>query len=180
LQVVGSAMISGTFDWVIFGDGELVANGQFVLAPLVQFADTALCLPLGNYEINVSPTNPNQSGIVYYSVSAPDQQSTPSTIVTASMPVMTPFTFYGPCISGTLSVGERSDGELLTAPREGGIEVWSTSGEVLGTVWMFDAQGRLLFSTRTNADRQFIPVDQPGVYLIRVGGRSVKVLGGLE
>ncbi len=180
LQVVGGAIVSGTFDWVLFDDGGLLANGQFVLTPQVQFADTTLCVPPGNYGINISPTDPGQGGVLFYSVTAPGFQSTPAVAVTNSLPALQPFTFYEPCISGTQSVEERTDAELRTAPTAGGILVWNSTGRPLGPVWLCDAQGRLLFSTRTSTDSQFIPLEQAGVYLIRAGERSVKVFGGME
>lgn len=180
LQVVGSSIVTGLFNWVVFDDAEQIASGQFALSPAVQFADTTLCLPAGNYNINVSPTDPGQGGIVFYSVSAPGLQSTPSLIVSPSLPVLLPFTFYGPCISGTQGIAERVAPSLIITPTHGGLLVQHPEGNTLGAFWLFDAQGRLLFNTTATTDRLFVPVEKPGVYLIRAGERTVKVLGGVE
>lgn len=180
IQVVGSSIVTGLFNWVLFDEDGLVANGQFELTPQVQYADTTLCVPPGNYDVNISPTDPGQAGISHYSVSAPGGQSTISVIVTTSLPVLLPFTFYGPCISGTQSIGEVSEPTLLTAPALGGFNVWLPEGGPLGPVWLFDAQGRLLFNTTATTDRLFVPTHAPGVYILRVDDRTVKVLGGME
>lgn len=180
IQVVGSSVVTGLFDWVIFGDADEVASGQFALSPAVQFADTSLCLPPGNYNINVSPVDPGQGGIVHYSVTAPGSQTTPSLIVSPSLPVLLPFTFYGPCISGAQSVEERIATSLNVAPTNGGLLVQHPEGNTLGALWLFDAQGRLLFNTMATTDRIFVPTPTPGVYVLRAGDRTVKVVGGME
>jgi hypothetical protein len=180
IQVVGSSIVTGLFNWMIFDDAGPIASGQFALSPSVQFADTTLCVPPGNYHINVSPVDPGQGGIVYYSVSAPGLQSTPSLIVSPSLPVLLPFTFYGPCISGTQGISERDAPSLIITPTHRGLLVQHPEGNTLGALFLFDAQGRLLFSTTASTDRLFVPTPTPGVYLLRAGDRTFRVLGGME
>jgi len=180
IQVVGSSIVVGLFNWMIFDDAGPIASGQFALSPSEQFADTTLCLPPGNYHINVSPVDPGQGGIVYYSVTAPGLQSTPSLIVSPSLPVLLPFTFYGPCISGTQGIAERDAPSLIITPTSGGLLVQHPEGSTLGALWLFDAQGRLLFSTTATTDRLFVPVPRAGVYVLRVSDRTVKLVAGLE
>lgn len=177
---VSGMLVTGAFNWVVFDDAGMVGSGQFILGPGGQEADTALCLPPGEYHVNVSPVDPGFMGILHYYVTAPGGQSTPTMPVTASLPVLLPFTFYGPCVSGSQSVAEQQAPALLTAPVPGGLEVWLPQGGALGPVWLFDAQGRLLFSTLAATDRLFIPMERPGVYILRAGERTLKVVGGLE
>lgn len=180
LMNVGGSLVTGLFNWVVFDDGGIAANGQFELTMDVQYADTTICLPPGNYSVNVSPVDLGQTGILYYSVTTPGYLSTASAQVTTSMPMLMPFSFFGPCISGGQSVQELLPDALLTATAHGGLHVWNNTSMALGPVWLFDAQGRLLFHTTATTDRLFVPVQRPGVYILRAGERTLKVVGGLE
>lgn len=180
LMNVGGSVVTGLFNWGVFDDGVIVANGQFELTTDVQYTDTTICLPPGNYGVNVSPVDPGQTGILYYSVTTPGFLSTPSAQVTTSLPMLMPFSFFGPCIPGGQSVQELLPDALLTAPVQGGLQVWNNASTALGPVWLFDAQGRLLFHTTATTDRLLVPVQRPGVYILRAGERTVKVLAGLE
>lgn len=177
---VSGMLLNGTFNWMIYDETDLIANGEFTLGPNGQTADTALCLPPGAYHVNVSPTDPGFMGILYYFVTAPGGQSTPTMPVTSSLPVLLPFTFFGPCISGFQGITELAPTPLCTAPITGGLHVWNSDGAPLGPLWLFDVQGRLLFSTTSATDRLFVPVAQVGVYVLRAGDRTVKVIAGLE
>ena len=177
---VSGALVTGAFSWVVFDDVGIVGNGLFTLDPANQQADTLLCLPPGEYHVNVSPADPGFMGILFYYVTAPGGQTTPSMPVTASLPVLLPFTFYGPCLSGSQTIAEQAATPLRTAPIHGGLQVWQDDGGALGPLWLFDVQGRLLFSTTAAADRLFVPVPRAGVYVLRVGDRTVKVVAGME
>jgi hypothetical protein len=177
---LSGALVTGSFQWGVYDDADIVAQGFFELTPTVQSTDTTLCLPPGNYHLNVSPLDPGFIGILQYYAGAPGGQATATMPVTASLPVLLPFTFYGPCIPGSQSITEYAPSALITAPRAGGMLVQHPDAEPLGPVWLFDVQGRLLFSTTANTDRLFVPMDKPGVYVLRAGDRTVKVLGGME
>lgn len=173
-------LVNGTFNWLVYDATDLIANGQFTLGQNGQTADTALCLPPGEYHVNVSPTDPGFMGILYYYVTAPGGQSTPNLPVTASLPVLLPFTFYGPCISGSQDISELPPSPLRTAPIAGGLQVWNEDGTALGPLWLYDVQGRLIFNRTASTDRMFIPTTTPGVYVLRAGDRTLKVIAGLE
>ncbi len=176
----GGPPITGQFNWQLYDDMGIIANGVFELTPDAQQADTSICLPPGNYHLNVSPVDPFFMGVLYYNLNAPGWQYTPSLIVSVSLPVLLPFTFYGPCISGTQSLGEHTLPALITAPTYGGIWVQHPDGLPLGPLWLFDMQGRLIFNTTASTDRLFVPTPAPGVYVLRAGARTVKVPGGVE
>jgi hypothetical protein len=171
---ISGMLVTGAFNWVVYDETDLIANGQFTLGANAQTADTALCLPPGEYHVNVSPADPAFMGILYYYVTAPGGQTTPSMPVTSSLPVLLPFTFYGPCISGSQSVPPVDPAPVGYAPSADGLLVWNTTGAALGDVMLFDAQGRLLFSTTSSTDRLLVPVDKPGLYILRSAAGTVK------
>lgn len=173
-------LVTGTFNWLVYDDTDLIANGQFTLGANAQIADTALCLPPGEYHVNVSPVDPGFMGILQYYVTAPGGQSTPTMPVTASLPVLLPFTFYGPCISGSQGITELAATPLYSAPSNGGLHVWTSDGAPLGPLWLFDVQGRLIFNTTASTDRLFVPTPTPGVYVLRAGEHTVKAAAGME
>lgn len=180
LANLSSMLVTGTFNWVVYDEVGIAGNGQFTLGANAQFADTALCLPPGEYHVNVSPTDPGFMGILYYYVTAPGGQSTPNLPVTSSLPVLLPFTFYGPCISGSQDITELAPSPLRTAPIAGGLQVWNADGAPLGPLWLHDVQGRLIYDHAVTSDRLFIPTPTPGVYVLRAGDRTVKLVAGLE
>lgn len=177
---VSGALVTASFNWVVFDDVGLVGNGQLTLGPNNQEAFAELCLPPGEYHVNVSPTDPNFPGVLFYYVFAEGGQTTPMMPVTASLPVLLPFTFYGPCISGSQSISEHAPTPLRTAPITGGLQVWNADGAPLGPLWLHDVQGRLVFNQTANTDRIFVPTPTPGVYVLRAGDRTLKVVAGLE
>lgn len=177
---VSGMLVTGAFNWVVFDDAGMVGSGQFILGPGGQEADTALCLPPGEYHVNVSPVDPGFMGILYYYVTAPGGQSTPTMPVTSSLPVLLPFTFYGPCISGSQGISELAPSPLRTAPITGGLQVWNADGAPLGPLWLHDVQGRLIFNQTASTDRLFVPTPTPGVYVLRAGDHTVKLVAGLE
>lgn len=174
-----STPVIGTYNWML---GDLFGgmhSGQFALSAQEQHVSTTLCVPPGAYILNVSPTDPGSLSAPRFYASASGGQLSNSGMATASLPLALEVNFYGPCTSGTQSVAELSAPALMVRYAQGGIYLETSDGKPLGAVTLWDMQGRLIFSEQ-GAVQLFVPLPVPGVYLIRAGEASVKVLGGLE
>lgn len=171
--------VIGTYNWMLSDHLGGMYNGQFALSAEEQEVSTTLCVPPGEYYLNVYPNEPGSMDAPRFYASAGCDQRTNSGMATASLPVEVPFTFFGPCISGTQSVAELSASALLVRNTIGGLYVETGDGRPLGAVGLWDMQGRLHFSGQ-GADQLLVPLPSPGVYLLRAGDRQVKVLGGFE
>lgn len=174
-----SPPVIGTYNWML---GDLFGglhSGQFTLSAQEQHVSTTLCVPPGAYFLDVSPTDPGSFSAPRFYASASGGQLSNSGFATASLPLALEVNFYGPCASGTQSVAELGVPALLVRYTPGGVHVETSDGKPLGVVALWDMQGRLIFSEQ-GAGHLFVPLPVPGVYLIRAGEASVKVLGGIE
>ncbi len=178
---MGGALTIGTFDWYLWdSDGGEVAGGEFELTDTGQMASADLCLPPGEYSFVVASTSPSFSGQPMFHVTAPGGQSTPMIPVVTSLPMDLLFEFYGPCSSGTNSIGYFDPAPTLitTSPVPGGMVVHHRNGQHLGKVSLYDMQGRLVLETTSNTDQLYIQVDRPGVYLLRAGDHILRFVAG--
>jgi hypothetical protein len=180
LQNWGGALVIGTFDWTIYDGADLVASGQFVMTDLVQEATDSICLPPGRYDMNVVANQPSSGGWPVFGAMAPGSQSSTMQEVYSPLPVLLPIEFYLPCEDSSNDISELSQGELHVICRPDGMLVTRSDGQPLGNVWLFDAQGRMLFNTQASTDRLFVPISKPGVYVLRANDRVVKLFGGME
>lgn len=174
-----SSPVIGTYNWMLSDHLGGMYNGQFALSAQEQNVSATLCLPPGEYYLNVDPNDPSSMDAPRYYASAAGGQLTNSGMATASLPTELQVTFYGPCTSGTQSVVDLSAAALLVRNTSGGLYVETGDGRPLGAVGLWDMQGRLHFSGQ-GADQLFVALPAPGVYLLRAGEASVKVLGGFE
>jgi len=181
LNNMGQPEVEGTYNWWLSGGpGEDEWTGTFTLTSGIQYAWESVCLEPGSYVYNVSPADMGTpDGPAFYGTTI-GSQNTNTGIATSSLPMIIEFDFYGPCASGSQSVVEHRAPTLHTAPAGRGLQAWLPEGGPLGEVWLFDVQGRLLYHNTVTTDRLFIPVERPGVYILRAGERTVKVVAGLE
>jgi hypothetical protein len=181
LQNMGGGNANGVYSYNINDlEGNSVASGQWTLTDDVQMVVDSLCLAPGNYAMTVYPQQQPTEGNPIFTVLVPGWMSGPSNMAYTIIPNTIFLSFYGQCIDGINAVVEKPAPMLHTAPTAGGLHVWTTDNDPLGQVWLFDAQGRLLFSTKATTDRLFVPIAKPGVYLLRAGKRTMRVLGGVE
>ncbi len=171
--------VIGTYNWMLFDHLGGMQNGQFALSAQEQNVSATLCLPPGEYYLNVYPNDPGSTAAPLYYASTAGGQLSDSRMATASLPVELPITFYGPCTSGTQSVNDVNAPSLLVRNTSEGLLVESRDGTPLGAVSVWDMQGRLLFSGQ-GSDHLCVPLPSPGVYLLRAGEWGAKVLGGIE
>jgi hypothetical protein len=180
LQNWGGALVIGTFDWTIYDGADLVASGQFIMTDLVQEATDSICLPPGRYDMNVVANQPSSGGWPVFGAMAPGSQSSTMQEVYSPLPVLLPIEFYLPCEDSSNDIAELSQDGLHVMSRPDGMLVSRSDGQTLGNVWLFDAQGRMLFHTQATTDRLFISIEKPGIYVIRAGDHMVKVFGDME
>lgn len=150
------------------------------MSDMEQEATDSLCLPPGRYDMNVVPDQPSSGGWPVFGALVPGFISSTMQDVYSPLPVLLPIEFYLPCEDTSNSIAERSHTDLLVLPRPGGMLVQHSDGSPLDAVWLFDAQGRLLFNTTASTDMLFVPTPAPGAYMLRAGDRTVKVVGGVE
>ena len=181
LTNLGGALVLGTFDYRIDdAAGEVVATGTWTLTEGQQAASDSLCLPAGQYTMQVFPQQEPTGGYAVFSVQAAGWLGGPSAAVYQDVPNMMPFGFLVPCASGPQSIGDADRGGMLVTNVPGGILVVTVGHDALGNVSVFDAQGRMIGLHRGTGDRLFIPFDAPGVRILRTDDRTLKVIGGLD
>lgn len=177
----GNSLVTGSFDWAILGEGDLVASGTFDLDPEQQMDTAHVCLPPSSYQLVVTPLQGPIGGQLVMGVADEPwemdvQQPLPQGIPTAPLD----FDVFPACFEGPNTVQARPlDGGLLDIRSyDGGIDVCSTSGEPLGTISLFDASGRTIFQTRTSNSRIQLPPVRFGLYLLTTDVARGSVLIG--
>lgn len=177
MQNLGGALVIGDFNYSIFDENmDLVATGTLNMISDTQFDADTLCLPPGQYSMACIPLQPSTGGGPYFSVMAPGWIAGPGLFIFEGMPVITPVTFYEPCIDGTNSMPETRQPGFSIQQHGDMLGVLSGSGAALGPVELFDAQGRLVMSTLATGDRAELSLSGigAGVVLVRAGGQSLR------
>ena len=180
VQNVDGGTTIGTFDWAIYGNGDEVANGRFELTNATQADTDTICLPPGRYDMNVVPHQPLSGGRPMYGAYAHGPHSSATQEVYGQLPVLLPIEFHMPCADITTGLIDHGPSGLVATPAPGGMMVHRQDGAPPGALWLFDAQGRLVFSSTADTDRTFVPMPTPGIYLLRTANATLKVLGGVQ
>lgn len=173
----GGALVIGTFNWTVWDDDFAeVASGQFEMTASEQYVSASLCLPPGSYMLDVSPTGPPTGGAPMFFATDESGYGTELWPVAWSLPVSLPVNFYAPCIDGTNAVPESRSTPLRARPTANGLLLERIDGSAIGPVELFDAHGRLIHSSTGLTDRLFIPVNGPGLHVLRADGAALKVI----
>lgn len=175
LQNFGDALTIGNFDWTILDvDMESVGNGQLTLTDSVQYDWDTLCLPPGQYRLLLTPLQQSTGGQPYFGV---DETQTsgwfrgPNAPLEGEAAAEIDFEFYPACTNGANTVQESIGGEAIQLSQDGrGINVRRSDGKPIGMVLLYDAQGRMLRTARSNTDRMDLDMSAvpTGVYLLRL------------
>lgn len=177
MQNLGGALVIGDFNYSIFDENmDLAASGTLTMLSDTQFDADTLCLPPGQYSMACIPLQPSTGGGPYFSVMAPGWIAGPGLFIFEGLPVLTPFTFYEPCIDGTNSIPDTRWPGFSIQQHGDVLRVLSGNGSSLGPIELFDAQGRLLTSTLAageSADLNLSGIGA-GVVLVRAGGQSLR------
>ncbi|MFZ1617970.1 MAG: T9SS type A sorting domain-containing protein, partial [Flavobacteriales bacterium] len=170
VQNYGSGLALGDFQHVISSGGSPVAGGTFTLTADDQLASDTVCLPPGNYVMELTADQPSTGGEPVFGVNGEDRAQGPSANVGFDVPASLTFAFHGPCIDIAQHVVIRNPDVLRVIQGADHIQLIRTDGQALGVLNVFDAQGRVVYSTRTSQAECTIPTgDRPaGIFMLRV------------
>lgn len=171
IQNLGGALAIGTYGWTLYDDAfQVVSTGQLEMTDIMQYDTDTVCLPPGNYALEVSPNNPPTGGDPHFSVTSAGWISGPSQQVVWSLPVQMPFSYYPLCIDGTNGVEEPMANSGLRVYQAGNmLAVQRMDGSALGNVRIWDAQGRVLHSGVHTTDVAHVDLStSAGVVIVRV------------
>ena len=178
LENYGGMSVTGTFNWTILDDDGQVAGGTFSLTPNEQADLDTVCLPPGNYHIDVIPQEPPfPGGQLVYSVVGAGFIQGPSLPVSWGLPVLLPFQLVPACISGTNGSEEPVEADWSMHLTGDLLWINSNLGKVLGPVAVFDPGGRLVATASGNSATVTMPLDQvaPGILLVHVAGTTSRI-----
>lgn len=175
----GGAQATGTFLYNIWNDQGLIAEGQFVLTNELQTDSDTLCLPPGNYVMDVSPPTPPAGAPVYF-IAGQGPNSTEAWPVVWSLPVGLNFMLLPHCVGTPQSIGDGPTPGLRITTVPGGLWVRRADGRPLGALRLMDTQGRLVLTTNGLQDHQYMSVSGPGIYILSADDHAVKIAAGME
>ncbi|MBL0128123.1 MAG: hypothetical protein IPP83_11850 [Flavobacteriales bacterium] len=179
IQNFGGALTIGTYSWSISDDGGEAASGIFEMTAQLQFDSDTICIPPGNYGMVVIPNDPPTGGNPVFNVSTEGWISGPSQPVTWALPVVMPFTFYEHCIDGTNAVVEIPTAATLNVlVQDGALLIRRSDARALGAVKLYDALGKVLFTSTATSNTLTIPVGgiTTGIVLVQVGDHMQRVV----
>jgi hypothetical protein len=172
LMNTGSLEAFEVFWWVRNeDDASIVATGSFMMDESISTHTDTLCLPPGNYMLEVSDFSPIDASYILgitssmaYSLGTntlDQQDSTPHDLA---------FRWYERCAMGTQSIAEH-DQRSIQVLLQGGSLLFSAADQLaLGEISMWTADGRLLAARSSNTSMLNIPTEgmASGIVLTRV------------
>ncbi|MBK9177108.1 MAG: hypothetical protein IPM46_12410 [Flavobacteriales bacterium] len=176
----GGALVLGTFNWSVSDGSGTIANGQFEMTASDQYVSANLCLPPGEYQMDVSPTGPPTGGGPMFFATDESGYGTELWPVAWSLPVSLPVHFYAPCIDGTNAVEEAPESLFNVRRIPNGLLMERMDGRAIGPVHLFDPQGRLVYEASGLTDRLVVPLSTMGVHVLRMEDAVLKVMTGIE
>lgn len=174
----GGALAIGTFQYTIRHSGDLVANGTFEMTDNAQYDSDPLCLPPGNYLMEVVADQAPSGGQPYFGVSLGNGIQGPTAPVIVTTLSAVAFNFYQPCADAAQQVAEVPAARLVFLRNGSGISISRTDGHALGRVEIYDAQGRLAARTNeTSGSFTFHAAGwAPGLYVLRATSTGRQIL----
>ncbi|MEZ4756033.1 MAG: hypothetical protein R2817_04310 [Flavobacteriales bacterium] len=170
IQNIGGAVASGTFNWGILQNGNVVASGSFEVNDEQQFDVDEVCLPPGNYSMICGTDGGPSQGALFYGLWAGPGQETPMRPVFDIIPQPIPFALYTPCLDPIQSVGNTLPAEAPHVMMDADQVTVQVQDGTLREVTVMDPQGRRIALVRTAADVVRIPAQgwSAGVHVVRV------------
>ena len=183
---IGGALTNGTYTYSIKDElGNTLIATEFSLEDTVQLFEDHLCLPNGDYTLEISTDDNPVGGQPYFLLYEPASLFYGSSIgdhVSQSTPTTTiPFSLYGNCPPVVNSTGEilpEASVEILAGP-EG---VWAIAREgQIKDMLLYDLSGRLMSRKHGASDRMFLPSGNfRGMYLVQLilenGARTTRLV----
>jgi hypothetical protein len=169
IQNYGSGFSLGDFQYDIRSDGMSVASGMLTLTAEEQFASDTVCLPPGNYEIELTAEQPSTGGQAFFGVGGDSWPQGPNVQVDYDTPATMPFTFFGPCIDIAQGITTPQANGLTVTQSEVQLRLQRADGQAIGSVQVFDTQGRTVHATRDAQRECKITTGEwpAGIYILR-------------
>jgi hypothetical protein len=172
IQNLGGAIASGTFNWGILQNGNVVASGSFVVDDEQQFDADSICLPPGNYSMICGSDGGPSAGALFYGLWAGPGQETPTQPVSDIIPQPIPFSLLLPCFNPTQGVNTPAEAGGMLIRLEADQLVVSTTDDNAELVRVLDMQGRTVFQGRAQARSTRIDTQgwASGIHVVHVLG----------
>lgn len=146
IQNFGGALAIGTYGWTIYDDvGQVITEGTLVMTATEQYDTDTVCLVPGHYSMSCVPFDPPTGGQPYFGVMTDGWISGPNAPVPFDVPFLLEFDFLAPCSDGANAIDAiEPDQDVVITQQGSSIHIRNSSGQILGPITVFDAQGRLL------------------------------------
>ncbi len=170
---LGGAITNNTFTYTISGpDGEM-ATGELLLADELQSDTDTICLPPGEYTMQVEAGSGPGAGQPWAGVLTPGNFGGPQQPM-ASPPVQIEFSFYEQCTEII---------DVIDGPRDhSGLRFRQTVDQLLieredgpiGTIVLMDAKGAILRAEDASGSQAQITIGDlaAGVYILKINGKK--------
>lgn len=178
LRNFGPGTSTGIFTYSIREGGNTVADGSFELTEAQQYAQDTICIPPGNYLMEIIPQQGPNGGHPEFGASLTPMISGPHAPVIWTTLSAVAFPFYEHCVDIGQGILETAPSGLKVARSATGMEVFTTDSRALGNIHVFDAQGRVVRTMNERGSRySFNTADwAPGLYVIRARNADGQVL----
>ncbi len=177
ISSTGGALALGTFHYIIRSGGNPVATGSFTLTADTQFASDSLCLPPGNYLMEMT-ADQAPGGQVRFGVDLNGTIHGPTAPLVVTTLSAVAFDFYQSCADASLQIPEIAAAQLIILRNGNGISVSCTDGHALGELVVFDAQGRPVMRTTEPTPGHTLNTAQwaAGLYVVRATNAGRQLL----
>ena len=168
---LGGALVNDTFNYNILNDdGEEVAAGSITLTDTLQFNSDTICIPPGNYSVEITAVGPGTGGGPHFGVAAPGHLIGPQVpIISPGLPLG--FILLSHCIGipqGVASIGNEDNFRFLQ--NEFSIMVEAINGPQLRSIELITAEGKIARQVSASGSTHRIGTLDlgAGIYLVRV------------
>jgi hypothetical protein len=170
IQSIAGETATGTFNWGVLQNGNVVASGTFEVTEDQQYDMDEICLPPGTYSMICGSAGGPSSGALVYGLWAGPGQVTPTQPALNVIPQPIIFDLYLPCINPDQSVEGMATAEQVRVWSEADQLIIEARESTLREVTVIDAQGRLMDRTRPTSQVHRITTTAwaAGVVLVRV------------
>ncbi|MEO5585157.1 MAG: T9SS type A sorting domain-containing protein [Flavobacteriales bacterium] len=178
LRNFGPGTSTGIFTYSIRNAGNTVAEGSFELMNFQQYVQDTICLPPGNYLMEIIPQQGPNGGQPEFGVSLTPMIVGPHAPVIWTTLSAIAFPFYEHCVDIGQGIAETAPSVLKVTRSATGMEVFTTDSRALGSIHVFDAQGRVVGAVNEQGSRHLFNTAgwSSGLYVIRTRNTDGQVL----
>lgn len=178
LRNSGSGTATGLFTYNVREAGVTVATGSFELTDQQQYDADTVCLPPGNYLMEIIPQQGPDGGQLSFGADLASLVPGPhAPVIWTTLSAVT-FSLYERCIDVGQVITEHGAPTMQIVGSAGGMEISRSDNRVLGSVQVFDTQGRIVaMATEASSRHTFTTTDwSPGIYLFTIHNTDGQVL----